>query len=197
MDLGAYARISTLSETVAANGISVPRLRGFRLMRDEEVVTPETITEMKHRAIVDGAQNLIDAYPMWSNGGCLRFYWRTEDKRHRYLLYGDDDGYNHPVSIRWDRIHGKHRKNLKFAIKKKCREIDRQFEAWNKYAGKEDILYIHARIGGYNWPYYKGEVENQPWFIEKIDDYFDGTYCDIYARIDPDTLPEPSTEVDE
>ena len=23
----------------------------------------------------------------------------------------------------------------------------------------------------------------KPWFIEKVDDYFDSTYCDIYVRI--------------
>ena len=55
---------------------------------------------------------------------------------------------------------------------------------WNKYAGKENVLYIHSRIGGGNWDYYGGnELSKQPWFLEKVDDCYDDTYCDIYAKI--------------
>ena len=86
--------------------------------------------------------------------------------------------------IRWDRIHGKKRKILKFEIKKKQRRILKQFEIFNKYVGRDDVLYIHARIGGGNWDYFGGpELAKQPWFIEKVDDSFDSTYCDIYASI--------------
>ena len=66
------------------------------------------------------------------------------------------------------------------------KEIRRQYETWNKYAGKDGFLYIHARIGGGNWPYYFKDVIDKPWFIEKVDDSFDSTYCDIYARIEHD-----------
>lgn len=59
-----------------------------------------------------------------------------------------------------------------------------QYNVFNKYCGRKDVLYIHARLGGENWKYYGGpELEKQPWFIEKVDDAFDSTYCDIYARI--------------
>ena len=55
---------------------------------------------------------------------------------------------------------------------------------WNKYVGRENVLYIHSRIGGTNWDYYNGnELTKQPWFLEKVDNYFDSTYCDIYALI--------------
>ena len=59
----------------------------------------------------------------------------------------------------------------------------KQYEVWNKYAGREDILYIHARIGGGNWKVYYRQVVDKPWFLEKVDDSFDSTYCDIYARL--------------
>ena len=61
--------------------------------------------------------------------------------------------------------------------------MKKQFEVWNRYVGREDVLYIHARIGGGNWPYYFREVVDKWWFIEKVDDSFDSTYCDIYARL--------------
>ena len=48
-----------------------------------------------------------------------------------------------------------------------------------------NVLYIHARIGGRNWETYGGkDLEKQPWFLEKVNDHFDGTYCDIYAKIE-------------
>jgi hypothetical protein len=66
----------------------------------------------------------------------------------------------------------------------------RQWELWNKYAGKDDILYIHARIGSENWSYYGKEVVGKPWFLEKVDDAYDSTYCDIYAKIKPQVESE-------
>ena len=91
--------------------------------------------------------------------------WRSKDKEE---------------FVRWDRIHGWKRKVLKFAIKKKKRAIQKQIDMWNKYVGKDNVLFIHSRIGGANWNDYGGnELEKQPWFLEKVDDYFDDTYCDI------------------
>jgi hypothetical protein len=66
----------------------------------------------------------------------------------------------------------------------------RQWELWNKYAGKDDILYIHTRIGGGNWSYYGKEVVSKPWFLERVDDAYDDTYCDIYAKIKPQVESE-------
>lgn len=56
---------------------------------------------------------------------------------------------------------------------------------WNKYACKEGVLYIHARIGGNNWENYgvKSNIINQPWYLDRVDDWFDNTYFDIYAKI--------------
>lgn len=85
---------------------------------------------------------------------------------------------------RWDRIHGFKRKKLKFEIKKRKRAITKQYETYNKYCGRNDILYIHARIGGGNWSYFGGdELKKNEWFLEKVDDAYDSTYCDIYAKI--------------
>lgn len=64
-----------------------------------------------------------------------------------------------------------------------CYQIDR----FNHYVGQEGVYMIHARIGGTgegsNWEYFGGpeEVATQPWFLEKVDDNWDCTYCDIYV----------------
>ena len=121
---------------------------------------------------------------VWAYCGRTR---RTEKK---FLIKSvDENGREHTVGFRWDRIHGKRRKHLKYLLKDKKRRVLKQANTFNKYVGCEDVLYIHARIGGGNWLYYGGsEIEKQPWFLEKVDDCWDCTYCDIYAKIDPATL---------
>ena len=58
-----------------------------------------------------------------------------------------------------------------------------QIERFNAHCGEEDVYMIHARIGGNNWESYDGDsITKFPWFIERVDDDFDNTYCDIYVR---------------
>ena len=186
MDLYAYSQIGNeeIERIVEANGIEIPRLRGYRLMKDEKPVNKDFIKEKINCAIVDVAEGLCRTEPIWNVNDPGRLYSSSTDRKCQYYLTKDntrDDGYS---GIRWARIHGKKRKILKFEIQKLKKKTLNQYNAWNKYAGRDDILYIHARIGGNNWNYYDGpELARQPWFIEKVDDYYDGTYCDIYAKI--------------
>ena len=181
MDLYAFANITNLEELVEANGIEVTRLRGLRLMSNEEPISPEEIEETKKHSTFYILRDLLTACPVWTNSNTYVFD-ASSDRRMDYYLVKDKQG--DYVVIRWDRIHSKHRKKLKFEIKKKIRRINEQYALWNKYAGQNNILYIHARIGGDNWELYGGsEISKQSWFLEKVDDYFDRTYCDIYAQI--------------
>ena len=132
--------------------------------------------------------------------GWSEFSRKTDKIKRKYLICkeiveetqdGKEYSYEEVIGFRWDLLHGKKRKNLKFALKKSRKKVLEQFTAHNKYAGRDDVLYIHARIGGGNWEYYGGEdLKKQPWFLEKVDDYWDDTYCDIYAKIDPATIPK-------
>lgn len=173
MDLYAYANIENLDEIAKANGIECPRLRGYRLMKDEE---PIDVNEWTEGIDVECAKDLCTSNPFWSpHAICHELSWYTDRIRDYFM---PDD------KIRWDRIHGKKRKILKTYIHNEKAKYKRQADVFNKYVGREDVLYIHARIGGNNWSYYKDQVLGKPWFIEKIDDAFDSTYCDIFARID-------------
>ena len=185
MDLGAYVQIEDLSEIANKNGIKVPRLRGYRLMKDEAPVTQEEINNMIKDAEINAVECLIESIPSWKwSSNTYRLNLKNNRFKKYYLISSKSDGYKRFVGIRWDRIHGRKRKELKFAIKQCRQEVLAQWNTWNKYAGKEDVLYIYARIGGWNWHYWGGEeLEKQPWFLEKVDNHFDSTYCDIYARI--------------
>ena len=191
MDLFAYGQISDLERIAAENGIVIPRLRGYHLMRDEEPVSEEEIQRMMHEQTIQEAEWLIRAD--WTLFSCHEYSKRMDKKLERYLvcrmvdsLFEDGEKIIKAVGIRWDRIHGKKRKLLKWNIRKAEKRIRVQLDAWNKYAGQEDVLYIHSRMGGGNWHYYddKKSITDQPWFLDRVDDYLDGTYCDFYAKID-------------
>ena len=188
MDLGAYMQIDNLDKIAADNGIVVPRLRGYRLMIDENPVSEKEINELVKEATIDICKNLCCSEPFWCPDSNSHLYsWYTQRLEEYYMSgirykneYGTHVKFN---KIRWDRIHGRKRKILKFAIRKLKKNVQKQYDMWNKYAGKDNILYIHARIGGWNWQDYGDELAKQPWFICKIDDYYDDTYCDIYASL--------------
>lgn len=185
MDLGAYMNIDALREIAERNNIDIPRLRGYRLMKDEEVFSAEDIQDMTRSSEIRVCERLCRAEPFWNpKAYCHEYSYWTDRLCGYYLIEGTDRDYERFSDIRWDRIHGWKRRILKFEVKKDKRSIQKQHEMWNKYVGKDGVLYIHARIGGPNWEAYGGpELEKQPWFLEKVDDCFDSTYCDIYAQI--------------
>lgn len=183
MDLGAYAQINDLKSIMANNDINIPRLRGLRLMSNEQ---PFSKDNMKKEAEMIGLYACESACEsdFICNPCSFELSARTDKLKHKYLFYKKQETLN-PLGIRWDAIHGRKRKLFKYNMKMAERRVIKNRTVFNKYCGRTDILYIHARIGGGNWPYYRKNVENQPWFIEKVDDCFDSTYCDIYAKINP------------
>lgn len=186
MDLGAYAQIEDLGQLAEDNGIEIPRLRGYRLMKDESPIPEQKIVETIKDCEIYVVRELCDARPLW-NPEPWYYIW---DERSRYLqdffLEKGSDGEH--VSIRWDRIHGWKRKILKFGIKKQARKVRQQYDTWNKYAGMDGILCIRSRMGGNNWKCFdlmeKIKLVRQPWFLDRVDDWFDDTYCDFYAKFD-------------
>lgn len=171
MDLEAYMQIEDLGKIAKQNGIEIPRLRGYRLMKDEKTITNEEINDM-----IKNAEINISIY---------YFNTKSDWRKSYYLVSSKFNNNRRFVGIRWDRIHGRKRKELKFAVKQAKKAVLAQWNMWNKYAGKENVLCIHARIGGANWNYFGGEeLRKQHWFLDKVDDAFDNTYCNIYARIE-------------
>ena len=179
MDLGAYVQIDELEEIMKRNGIEIPRLRGLRLMGKESPVSESDRHEYTNNILRSIYEDMCCSVPRFAyHSRCFVYSSETHRVMEKYI---DDAG-----ELRWDRLHGKKRKVAKYAVKRAKRSIDAEISAWNKYAGRSDVMYVHARIGGGNWDLYGGpELAKQPWFLEKVDDTFDNTYCNIYARIDP------------
>ena len=188
MDLGAYIQIEDLEPIAKASGIDIPRLRGYRLMKHEEPYTEEYIRMAGKWAEVSIVNNLCRAEQFWNPKSCCFTYSSYTDYLCSLYLEKDSDG--NYSKVRWDRIHGKKRTILKFEIKKMKRRIREQYETFDKYCGREDVLYIHSRMGGEHWKWFEGKEElmNQPWFLDRVDDYWDSTYCDFYAKLNDESL---------
>ena len=192
MDLYAYAQIDELDELAKKNGISVPRLRGYRLMKDEKPITAEDWKEIRHDIEIDVMEMLCESE--WGRDKWGR--WLTDSTRAKCAYHiknyecrymsEDEDGYKEP-EIRWDRLKGKKKRIFITHVKNALRKYKKQYDVWNKYCGRDDVLYIHARLGSSNWSGYNGgQLANQPWFLEHVDDGYDCTYCDIYAKLKKD-----------
>ena len=54
MDLLAYGQIDELEKLAEANGIKVPRLRGYRLMSEERPVSKEELKTIEANALSIG-----------------------------------------------------------------------------------------------------------------------------------------------
>ena len=194
MDLFAYANIPNLKSLAEANGIEVPRLRGYALMSEECEVTQNEINDAVLAHYSTMYRNACTSEPRFHPESNMHEYSPATDRlQKKYLITeiiteetsnGEIYTYEKIVGFKWNLIHGKDRKTLKFALKKAKRAVEKYYHTFNKYAGREDVMRVHARIGGGNWPFYFREVVDKPWFLEKVDDYFDDTYCDIYCKID-------------
>lgn len=183
MNLYAYTQIDDLEKVAKENNIDIPRLRGYEWMENEEPYTKEYILDCIRRREIDIVEDLCRSSG-WNPYCCCHSYNYKTDKKVKYYIDKDEDGNK---TIRWDRIHGKKRKILKLAIKKKEKQIREQIDTYNKYAGMKNILYVHARIGGNNWKYlheeYKKAILNHPGFLAGVDFAYDNTYCDFYFRV--------------
>ena len=150
----------------------------FELMSDKKPVSLEEIAKRKAKDAVKVLKPLLSNYPAWAMNEKYGYCWRpgSDLKWDHYMTKDENGEYN---GIRWDRIHGKHRKVLKYKLKKNNKKIDKQYNAWNKYVGRKDVAYMYTY-----WYYLRNEVLKQPYILEIVDDHFDLDYSYVYAKID-------------
>ena len=188
MDLGAYSNIDDLQHIMKENGIEVQRLRGLRLMKDEKPFSQEDIDKAAKCIGLEYCESACRGYFEWGDFvGCL-YSDGTNKMVEKYFIHSKDEYGAWGISdVNWKNIHGKKRKRFKYELKQAKKRVEKNYGVFNKYCGRKDVLYIHTRLGGLNWTssFYncQNTIANQPWFLEKIDDPFDCTYCDIYAKI--------------
>ena len=180
MDLGAYAQIEDLEQIMKDNNIDIPRLRGLRLMKNEEPITRASMED--HWEYI----GVLECETLCQNGFRVHATWselsaETDKIVDKYMIRNN----SYPIGIKWNKVHGKKRKAFKYVIRKARDRVLLQDRMFNKYCGRDDVLYIHARIGSGNWSEYNcdNSVKNQSWYLDCCEDAFDHTYVDIYAKI--------------
>lgn len=187
MDLGAYVQIDRFEKVMSDNNIEIPRLRGLRLMSEEEPILPEDYNEVYKEAEFDAVQIAVESKWLY-NPQWLEMSYKTDRELEYYVDFETRNGRKEhfaPIKIHWERLHGKKRKLVKYLIKKRKQRIKIQWDMYNKYCGRDDVLHIHARLGAGNWDYYNCDkiIKSQPWYLDHCEDNFDRTYVDIYAKI--------------
>ena len=182
MNLSAYCNIPDLNEIAKKNGIHVARLRGYELMRNAE---PMSFSEQQRLVEEQAICEVERIFRKVKHGTCtlVEISARTNTKVKKYM----DESKTGYERIRWERIHGVLRKQVKKTIRECKKHYRRQYALWNKYVGRDDVLYVHARLGSTSWASHadKEAPKHSRWFIAMVDDAFDSSYCDIYARIKP------------
>lgn len=193
MDLGAYVKIDSFDNILENQSITVPRLRGIRWMGSEvHKITKSEMAEYIKENNIEDAEDILRTN---ENGG-IEYSYRTDKYiKDKIIEKKDEDGYICKVDINFKNIHGKKRKQIKYAMKKNKIEIPMQATLWNKYVGKKDVLYVHARMGykgsQVEWAEEWNNLINHPDFLGWIPDYIgDSSYCDIYIRIHPENIPD-------
>lgn len=120
MDLYAYLQIEDYDALAKANGIEIPRLRGYRWMENEKCLSEEDIENCLNEARARAYEHVLTADPPFSINPEGKSYTTTVIK-----------------GFRWDLLHGKRRKAVKYYLKKELRYEKHQLAVWNKYAGQK------------------------------------------------------------
>lgn len=179
MDLYAYSQIEDLNEILKVNNIEISRLRGIRLMKNEEKVPQEEIEKLVNEQKFNNAITWLQQKCWWC--------WDSSkaDKKRKCFVYKtvpseyrEGEFEEKIVAIKWDKVRRKDRNRIKLKNRADEKRIRTNLEMFNSYVGK-DVLYVHARQGGGNRDYYPIDIKH-PMYLSDCDDYFDSTYCDIY-----------------
>ena len=160
--------------------IDIPRYRGFGYTKDLEEYSLIDVKDILKSEETNILESLCRSNPKWSINSFSETYSYSSDMYFARHLKRDGK----LMVVDWDKIHGKKRKALKYEIKTFKRNLVKMVKIWNQYAKKDGFICIRARIGGDNWNYFKGDkLKNYEWFVDKVDDAFDSTYCYIFAKI--------------
>ena len=177
MDMDAYIQIDAIKPLVEQNNIKVDRVRGYRLMKDELPVNKESLDELIESIVLSRIDDFFSMRNDEVFGRVLCFDKEYEEKKQKYL---NEDG-----TVKWDILDAETKKNIDIIQKEVREQVETQYNLWNKFAQKPDVLYIHAKLGSSNWSdTYHKSYEEQPWYLGSCDDTYDAAYCDIYAKLE-------------
>ena len=157
-----YACWATCDVLAKANGIEIPRLRGYRWMENEKCLSEEDIENCLNEARARAYEHVLTADPPFSiNPEYYILSYTTDQRKKKYLIqeeqtrvyYPPDnpEGKSYTTTVikgfRWDLLHGKRRKAVKYYLKKELRYEKHQLAVWNfkleqYYVGRFQEIFV-------------------------------------------------------
>lgn len=171
-----------LNDLIAeVTGTSLISIQDIRFMRDEELYSEESIQDTINRNDMSVIKHLVMS--KWSYNP-KRFLGLFPELFKKYIDY--DRFKKTGKGIIWENIHGKKRRVAKYETKKFHKSIRNQYETYNKYVGRDDVLYFHTILNNEQY----NKLCSSSSYIEDVADWFDPRYRDMYFKADPDVLSD-------
>ena len=169
---------------------AIPTVSWVQIMEVQKEIPQEEIQMAIKENEIENIVGLIDNDKRWNDprlestsSGYMRY-----PKRCRYVKYDKDT--ESETSVVWENIHGKHRKTAKFLCKKGRKRIINNFNTFNKYVGRDDVVCLNLLINTFNKYSFAKDLTKHPAFIEWVSGGFDADYCDMYFKIDPQLIKD-------
>lgn len=167
---------------VEVTGVPLLPIQDARIMKNEESPYDEDyIQHVIGRNEVAIVEHLIMS--RWSSRPKKKLL-RSVKLMYKYIDYDKLIKTNN--GIKWENLHGKKRKIAKYKIKKLRREIRKKYDTYNKYVGRDDVLYFHTIVDTNQY----NELRHSQSYIEDIPDWYDPRYKDMYFKADSDMLSD-------
>lgn len=174
--------IKTVFDVFETTGVMIPGISAIRVMKEESKISLEEVIKIIKEQEVMIVEDLLSSYPRWT---IQPYYIRSKNKEkyvHKYIHSGEEEMY-----VRWDRIHGKHRKIAKFECKKREKKVKKAADVFNKYVGRNDVIcvytYLPKRSDKEEWIKL---IKSETSFLEISTDYNYPCIYDIYLKVDPE-----------
>ena len=160
------------------------------VMTTQRITTEQELKNaIKHNEI-ENIVGLIDNDQRWNDSriestssGYMRY-----PKRCRYVELDRSTGLE--TSVKWENIHCKHRKIAKFLCKKGRKRILNNFNTFNKYVGRNDILRICLWTHTDDQHYFAKNLIKHSSFVEQVCGACDDDYSNMYFKVDPQLIKD-------
>lgn len=178
--------INTRNDILQTAGVSIPG--EFLIMKEETKISLEEVDQIMKKQEVMIIDRLLSSNPRWTLQPYFTMPKNKEKYVHKYIHFDSKEEH-----VRWDRLHGKHRKIVKFECKKEKGKIRDGILTFNHFAGREDVMCIRVDTShSENGKGFLYQIESLPYFLTMNLSYeneaFSSNIYDIYLKVNPEVV---------
>lgn len=174
--------------TVDMADIMIPMIKSVFIMVEEKKIPLSMIDHNMKEQEVLIIDSLLSSQPRWTLHPYFTIPKNKEKYVHKYIYWDSKGEY-----VRWNQIHGKHRKIARFECKKERKRISEMILAFNHFAGRNDVICIRVESRDFKKKEeYISKIKTSESFLQINPNYnsklFDSTIQDIYLKVDPEIV---------